>query len=194
MKKERTGACRQRQLCLEQNSCLRGNTGRQRSARTEVDRTGGGLRAEHGFSLSIAASLDDDPKTGWAVDPQFGKSHWATFAVDDGDRRQTLDGRDGWLSNSTSNVNTKHAIGRPRLSYCRQTGSTGVPTARWPTCRSCERSASWPRRGTSAKLNAEDANRIARSLSSPGLRSGSSLNDSSPEELWRPSRSRTSRK
>src|SRR6185436_20891848 len=26
-------------------------------------------------SLSLAAALDDNPKTGWAVDPQFGMEH-----------------------------------------------------------------------------------------------------------------------
>src|SRR5262249_43826638 len=29
--------------------------------------------------LSIAAALDDNPKSGWAVDPQFGKDHRAAF-------------------------------------------------------------------------------------------------------------------
>jgi mono/diheme cytochrome c family protein len=63
--------------------------------------------------LSIAASLDDNPKTGWAVDPQFGKDHSAVFTfaapVDfegGASLRVVLEFR----------VNTGHQIGRPRLS------------------------------------------------------------------------------
>jgi len=67
-------------------------------------------------SLSIAASLDDDPKSGWAVDPQFGKSHWATFevATETAIKPSTAE---RLVVELDFNVNTKHAIGRPRLSY-----------------------------------------------------------------------------
>ncbi|MFM9115713.1 MAG: DUF1549 domain-containing protein, partial [Planctomycetota bacterium] len=33
-------------------------------------------------SLSIASALDDNAKSGWAVDPQFGKDHAASFDVE----------------------------------------------------------------------------------------------------------------
>ncbi|MCL4692207.1 MAG: DUF1549 domain-containing protein, partial [Candidatus Hydrogenedentes bacterium] len=32
--------------------------------------------------LPIAAALDDDPKSGWAVDPEFGKDHAAIFRLE----------------------------------------------------------------------------------------------------------------
>jgi cytochrome c553 len=66
-------------------------------------------------NLSIAASLDDDPKSGWAVDPQFGQKHVAVFDVDE----STPIG--SWLSlrlvfELDFAVNTKHSLGKLRLS------------------------------------------------------------------------------
>ncbi|MCU0878875.1 MAG: PSD1 and planctomycete cytochrome C domain-containing protein [Pirellulaceae bacterium] len=72
-------------------------------------------------SLSIAASLDDDPKTGWAVDPQFGKRHWATFAIDDS-TPLTLSENEQLVFELEFAVNTKHALGRLRLSYSSREG------------------------------------------------------------------------
>jgi mono/diheme cytochrome c family protein len=70
-------------------------------------------------SLSIAAALDDDPKTGWAVDPQVGKGHVALFDVDpttpmaaSHDLRMVFE--------FDFQVNAKHTIGRMRLSYAMQ--------------------------------------------------------------------------
>ncbi|MCX7403520.1 MAG: PSD1 and planctomycete cytochrome C domain-containing protein [Planctomycetia bacterium] len=64
-------------------------------------------------NLSIAASLDDNPTTGWAVDPQFGKDHAAVctlaqpFELEAGvPLTITLDFR----------VNTQHSLGRFRIS------------------------------------------------------------------------------
>ncbi|MEZ6128321.1 MAG: PSD1 and planctomycete cytochrome C domain-containing protein [Planctomycetaceae bacterium] len=64
-------------------------------------------------NLSIAASIDDKPKTGWAVDPQFGRDHAAAFefakpvGFDEGTRLTiTL----------KFDVNDRHNIGRVRLS------------------------------------------------------------------------------
>lgn len=34
---------------------------------------------EQGANLSVALAIDADPKSGWAVDPQFGKDHAAVF-------------------------------------------------------------------------------------------------------------------
>jgi mono/diheme cytochrome c family protein len=64
-------------------------------------------------SLSIAGSLDENPTTGWAVDPQFGKDHAAVFTfaepiepAEAGSLTIKLDFR----------VNNKHNIGRLRFS------------------------------------------------------------------------------
>ena len=64
-------------------------------------------------SLSIASSLDDSPKTGWAVDPQFGKDHAAVFAF-----AEPVDFAEGatFTVRLQFEVNTKHNIGRPRLA------------------------------------------------------------------------------
>jgi len=61
-------------------------------------------------NLSIASSLDDDAKTGWAVDPQFGKNHAAVFTFE-----KPIDAS-GLMVKLEFAVNTKHNIGRPRLS------------------------------------------------------------------------------
>jgi hypothetical protein len=63
--------------------------------------------------LSIAASLDDQPNSGWAVDPQFGKDHAAVFDV------ESAIGFEGGTKLTFTldfKVNNKHNIGRPRLS------------------------------------------------------------------------------
>ena len=63
--------------------------------------------------LSIASSLKDNPKAGWAVDPQFGKDHAAVFQIGgsvgfEGGTKLTIE--------LLFEVNTAHTIGRPRLS------------------------------------------------------------------------------
>ncbi len=64
-------------------------------------------------SLSIAGSLDDNPKTGWAVDPQFGKDHAAVFTF-----AEPVDFEAGAAVTVKLqfDLNTKHSIGRPRLA------------------------------------------------------------------------------
>lgn len=61
-------------------------------------------------NLAIAASLDDDPKTGWAVDPQFGKNHAAVFSFAEPLATDVISVR------LEFELNTRHNIGRPRLS------------------------------------------------------------------------------
>ncbi len=42
-------------------------------------------KAEADFSqnnFDVASCLDDSPKGGWAINPQFGKPHWAMFLAD----------------------------------------------------------------------------------------------------------------
>ena len=63
--------------------------------------------------LSIASSLDDNPSTGWAVDPQFGKDHAAVFTFGE---VVDFEGGATFTVKLQFAVNTKHNIGRPRLA------------------------------------------------------------------------------
>ena len=64
-------------------------------------------------SLPVAAAIDADAASSWAVDPQFGKDHSAVFVLD-----HALAAPAGTPLTFTLkfNNNTKHSIGRPRLS------------------------------------------------------------------------------
>lgn len=65
-------------------------------------------------NLAIAGSIDGQPKTGWAVDPQFGKDHAAAFEFE-----KPIAGFDGGTRLTVKmvfDVNNKHNIGRARLS------------------------------------------------------------------------------
>lgn len=68
---------------------------------------------QNNSSLSIAASLDDKPNTGWAIDPQFGKDHAAVFTF-----TEPIDFAEGTTLTVTMEfqVNGQHNIGRPRFS------------------------------------------------------------------------------
>jgi cytochrome c553 len=64
-------------------------------------------------ALAARLCVDEDPKSGWAVDPQFGRRHAATFAIvpavelpEGGELRIVL----------KHNGNTHHALGRFRLA------------------------------------------------------------------------------
>ncbi len=64
-------------------------------------------------NLSIASSLDDNPKSGWAVDPKFGQDHAASFRLEEPmgfsvGTRLTI--------KLEFNVNNKHNFGRLRLA------------------------------------------------------------------------------
>lgn len=63
--------------------------------------------------LPVTAAIDKDPKSGWAVDPQFGKDHAAVFALE-----TPLDLKGGVKLTFTLkfDTNTGHSIGRLRLS------------------------------------------------------------------------------
>jgi hypothetical protein len=63
--------------------------------------------------LPIAAAIDDDPKSAWAVDPQFGKDHAALFETE-GDIG--FDGGTVLTFTMKFENNNGHQIGRPRLS------------------------------------------------------------------------------
>lgn len=64
-------------------------------------------------SLLVAAAIDADPLSAWAVDPEFGKDHAAAFSLA---QPLTLSGplELTFTLQFTNNVN--HSIGRPRLS------------------------------------------------------------------------------
>jgi hypothetical protein len=61
-------------------------------------------------SLSIAASVDADPVSGWAVDPQVGRDHAAVFELAEPAAGEVL------VFELSFNNNARHAIGRLRLS------------------------------------------------------------------------------
>ncbi len=70
--------------------------------------------------LPIAAAIDGDPKSAWAVDPQFGKDHAAAFELE-----TPIGYPEGTVLTFTLKFenNTGHSIGRPRLSL-----TTAAPT------------------------------------------------------------------
>jgi mono/diheme cytochrome c family protein len=63
--------------------------------------------------LPVSAAIDADPRSAWAVDPQFGKDHAAVF-----DLERPLGHDGGTILTFTLKFsnNTGHNIGRPRLS------------------------------------------------------------------------------
>ncbi len=67
-------------------------------------------------NLAVASALDDSPQTGWAVDPQFGKDHAAVF---DFEKPLQSEGAVRISVRLEFELNTRHNIGRPRLSFSR---------------------------------------------------------------------------
>ena len=65
-------------------------------------------------SLSIAASIDADPVSGWAIDGQIGKSQAAVFRI--ANATQSLDSDRLRVTLSFHHPNAKHAMGRMRFS------------------------------------------------------------------------------
>ena len=64
--------------------------------------------------LHVRQVIDENPKTGWAVDPQFGKDHAAVFEITN---PETVRGANKRLTVKLHfNLNTQHSIGRLRLS------------------------------------------------------------------------------
>ncbi len=65
-------------------------------------------------SLHVNLVIDGNPKSGWAVDPQFGKDHAAIFEITN---PEVVKGVNKRLSLKLHfNLNTQHNIGRLRLS------------------------------------------------------------------------------
>jgi hypothetical protein len=67
--------------------------------------------------LPVAAAIDDDKKSGWAVDPEFGQDHAAVFDLE---TPLTADGEVVLTFTLEFKNNKKHAIGRPRLAVSTQ--------------------------------------------------------------------------
>ncbi|MEQ8788538.1 MAG: PSD1 and planctomycete cytochrome C domain-containing protein [Pirellulaceae bacterium] len=70
--------------------------------------------------LAVAAALVDDPQSGWAVDPQFGKRHAAVFALDAQSQKSVAnlpsDDPKRLVVSLKFSTNKQHALGRFRLS------------------------------------------------------------------------------
>ena len=66
--------------------------------------------------LPVAAAIDADAQSGWAVDPEFGRTHTAVFTL-----QTPLHAPLGSALTFTLKFrnNTQHSIGRPRLSVTR---------------------------------------------------------------------------
>ena len=67
--------------------------------------------------LPIAAVLDDNPTSAWAVDPEFGKDHAAGFAIE---TPLPTDGGALWTFTLKFECNDGHNFGRVRLSLTAQ--------------------------------------------------------------------------
>jgi cytochrome c553 len=63
--------------------------------------------------LPVAAAIDDNATTAWAIDPQFGKDHAAAFAFE---KPVGFAGGTKLTVTLSFNNNTGHGIGRPRLA------------------------------------------------------------------------------
>ena len=72
--------------------------------------------------LSVKLTIDGDPKTGWAVDPQFGKDHAARFEFE---KPIGFEGGSTITVTLAFNGNNKHNLGRVRLSVA--TAKEAVP-------------------------------------------------------------------
>ncbi|MFO0878847.1 MAG: PSD1 and planctomycete cytochrome C domain-containing protein [Gemmataceae bacterium] len=89
-------------------------TARPRSGGPETPVKIAGARATfEQRGLPVAATIDNNPNSAWAVDPQFGKDHAAVF-----DLAAPLGHPGGTVLTLTLrfNNNTHHSIGRPRLA------------------------------------------------------------------------------
>src|SRR5207249_3198014 len=68
---------------------------------------------DQGTNLAVALVVDGDKKSGWAIDPQFGKDHAATFEFEE---PVSFDGGTVLTFTLDFQGNNRHTIGRPRIS------------------------------------------------------------------------------
>ena len=106
--------------------------------------------------LPVAAVVDENRQSAWALDPQFGKDHAAVFELE-----KPLGFEGGTLLTLTLefNNNVRHSIGRPRLSL-----STTAPTTLkgLPVAESVERALSRLAADPRAELPAGDRAALLR--------------------------------
>ncbi len=75
-------------------------------------------------NLHVKLTIDENKKSGWAVDPQFGKDHAAVYEVAN---PEAVAGENKRLTFTLGfNVNTRHNIGRLRISVSSRPAS-GLP-------------------------------------------------------------------
>jgi mono/diheme cytochrome c family protein len=79
--------------------------------------------------LPVAAAIDTNEKSGWAVDPQFGKNHAAVFET-----AQPVGHEGGTVLTLTLHfkVNDGHQIGRPRLAITNSRSQAGLDAPGMP--------------------------------------------------------------
>lgn len=66
----------------------------------------------------VSNAIDGKQKTGWAISPQFGKPHWATFSFKEPIQVDQLRGSDSKLRiRLEQNYGRGRVIGRPKLSF-----------------------------------------------------------------------------
>ncbi len=78
--------------------------------------------------LPVAAAIDDNPQSAWAVDPEFGKDHAAVFAC-----VEPFGFENGTVVTITLayNNNTQHSIGRPRLTLSQKPDQPATTGGAW---------------------------------------------------------------
>jgi mono/diheme cytochrome c family protein len=79
--------------------------------------------------LPVAAAIDDNPQSAWAVDPQFGKPHAAVF---DFAEPLILDAPSTLTLLLQFNNNVQHGIGHPRFSIGRGEVGADLFADGWP--------------------------------------------------------------
>ena len=78
--------------------------------------------------LPVAAAIDDNPQSAWAVDPEFGKDHAAVFSCVE---------PFGFESGTVVTIvmkysnNTQHSIGRPRFSLSQKADLAAATGGAW---------------------------------------------------------------
>lgn len=68
---------------------------------------------QNASNLSVVSAIDENPKTGWAVDPEFGKNHAAIFEFE---RPLSFPNGAKLEVRLEFDLNARHNIGRPRLA------------------------------------------------------------------------------
>ncbi len=92
--------------------------------------------------LPARATIDDDPKSGWAVDPRFGEDHAVAWDLA---TPLELDAETVLTVTLKFDNNLRHAIGRPRLSLAIPPRSPAISNSAAPARGSSRRRSRRPR-------------------------------------------------